>query len=258
MKLLLISNSTNYGEPYLAWCQTQIDYFCEKNNIFVDSNILFFPFAGVNIGGTAYPQSYNVYEERVQNVFKKWGYNGVKSIHHHIEDEKSIAAAVENADCIVVGGGNTFHLYAEMHEYDLMEKVREKVLKGTPYIGWSAGSNLACPTLCTTNDMPIMEPKSFKGLNLIPFQINPHYLDPTPEIDKMIKHGGETRQDRLNEYLAVNQKMTVVGLREACALWVDGEKMTLRGGKKMVVMQYGKAPEEVDLGDVSHYLRTAH
>ena len=254
MKLLLISNSTNFGEPYLAWCQTQIDYFCQLNSISQTSNILFIPFAGVNIGGIAYPESYDAYEKRVQTVFKNWGYEGVKSIHHAKSKEER-EEAVEKADCILVGGGNTFHLYAEMHRFDLIEKIREKALKGTPYIGWSAGSNLACPTLCTTNDMPIVEPKSFKGLNLVPFQINPHYLDPTPEIDKMIKHGGETRQDRLKEYLAVNQKMTVVGLREASALWVDGEKMTLRGGKKIVVMRYGEAEYEMEPGaDVSELL----
>ena len=252
MKLLLISNSTNFGEPYLAWCQTQIEFFCEKNGISADSNILFFPFAGVNIGGKPYPESYNAYEERVKNVFLKWGYKNVYSIHQ----SENKADAIEKADCLMVGGGNTFHLYAEVHKFDLVEKIREKVAKGTPYIGWSAGSNLACPTLCTTNDMPIIQPASFNGLNLVPFQINPHYLDPTPEIDKMIKHGGETRQDRLNEYLAVNQKMTVVGLREASALVVDGNKMTLRGGKKIVVMQYGKESYEVEPGsDVSGLLK---
>ena len=249
MKLLLISNSTNFGEPYLAWCQTQIEFFCEKNKISADSNILFFPFAGVNVGGKKYPESYDAYEARVKDVFMKWGYKKVNSIHK----SENKADAVEKADCIVVGGGNTFHLYAEMHKFNLMEKVREKVLKGTPYIGWSAGSNLACPTLCTTNDMPIVQPESFNGLNLIPFQINPHYLDPTPEIDKMIKHGGETRQDRLNEYMAINQKMTVVGLREASASWVDGDKMTLRGGKKMFVL---RDSYEVEPGsDVSDLLK---
>ena len=248
MKLLLISNSTNFGEPYLAWCQTQIDFFCEKNGISADSNIVFFPFAGVNIGGIKYHESYNAYEKKVQGVFMKWGYKNVKSIHNYKEKKDKIDA-IEKADCLIVGGGNTFHLYAEMYEFSLMEKVREKVNKGIPYIGWSAGSNLACPTLCTTNDMPIVQPKSFEGLNLIPFQINPHYLDPTPEIDKMIKHGGETRQDRLNEYMAISTKRIVVGLREACALIVDGEKMTLRGGKKMLVMQDGEEGYEVEPGD---------
>ena len=248
MKLLLISNSTNFGEPYLAWCQTQIDYFCQLSSISEKSNLLFIPFAGVNVGGKVYPESYDAYEKRVQTVFKTWGYEGIKSIHH----AENMGEAIEKADCIVVGGGNTFHLYAEVHRFDLIEKIRKKVLNGTPYIGWSAGSNLACPTLCTTNDMPIVEPTSFRGLNLVSFQINPHYLDPTPEIDKMVKHGGETRQDRLKEYLAVNQKMTVVGLREASALWVDDKKITLRGGKKMVIMRYGQAEDEKEPGtDVS-------
>jgi dipeptidase E len=254
MNLLLISNSTNFGEPYLAWCQTQIDFFCAKNAISTDSPILFFPFAGIMIGGTPYPDSYNVYEARVQTVFAKWGYHNVHSIHH-FETPADQANAIEKAACLLVGGGNTFHLVAQMHQFDLMEKVRNKTLQGTPYIGWSAGSNLACPTLCTTNDMPIVQPLRFEGLHLIPFQINPHYLDPSPEIDKMIKHGGETRQDRLNEYLAVNQHITVAGLREASALWIEGRKMTLRGGKKMVIMRYGMDVCEVEPGsDVSFLL----
>jgi dipeptidase E len=251
MKLLLISNSTNFGEPYLAWSQTQIDLFCERNGITANSNLLFFPFAGINISKKKYPDSYDAYEERVRNVFAGWGYRNLHSIHR-FENKDEV---LEQADCMIVGGGNTFHLFAEMYNYSLMEKVREKVCKGIPYIGWSAGANLACPTLCTTNDMPLVQPKSFNGLDLVPFQINPHYLDPNPIIDAMIKHGGETRQDRLNEYLAVNREATVVGLREACALWVDKDKMILRGGKKMIVMQDGKDSYEVDPGsDVSTLL----
>ena len=246
MNLLLISNSTNFGEPYLAWCQTQIDFFCEKNKVLENSRIIFIPFAGVNIGGIPYPKSYDAYEARVKDVFAKWGYKNLESIHK-FENKKE---AIEKADCIIVGGGNTFHLVAQMHNFDLIEAVRNKVQQGTPYIGWSAGSNLACPTLCTTNDMPIVEPKSFKGLELIPFQINPHYLDPTPEIDKMIKHGGETRQDRLNEYLAVNQKMVVVGLREASALWIKDKTMTLRGGKKLVILLYNQEIGKVEAREI--------
>ncbi|MDR1878216.1 MAG: dipeptidase PepE [Bacteroidales bacterium] len=249
MKLLLISNSTNFGEPYLAWCQTMVDLFCRENAISVNSNILFFPFAGIKIGGEAYPESYNVYEKRVQNVFTKWGYNNVHSVHHCDNKAELAIEKIEKADCILVGGGNTFHLAAEMHTFGLIDAVKKRVIEGIPYIGWSAGSNLACPTICTTNDMPVVEPKSFKGLNLIPFQINPHYLDPSPEIDRMIKHGGETRQDRLNEYLAVNQEMTVVGLREASALWVTGNRMTLRGGKKAVILRYGQDEKEIEPGD---------
>lgn len=252
MNLLLISNSTNYGEPYLAWAMTQLESFAEKNNLNEKSKIVFLPFAGVNINGKPYPQSYDEYAEKVRKVFaEKLGLNDFVSVHAAADKKKTIT----EADCIVGGGGNTFHFVAEMHKFGLMEAVRNAVKNGTPYIGWSAGSNIACPTLCTTNDMPIIQPASFECLNLVPFQINPHYIDPHPEIDKMIKHGGETRQVRLNEYLAVNQHIKVAGLREATALWVDNGKITLRGGKKMIVFQYGKEPVDVEPNaDVTKYL----
>jgi Peptidase E len=243
MRLLLISNSTNFGESYLAWAMCQIEYFTQQNHLAADSKILFVPFAGVNIAGKVFPESYDAYEARVKSVFEmKLGFKNFISVHH-FEDK---ITAVKDADCIIVGGGNTFHLVAEMHRYGLMDAIRDRVLAGMPYIGWSAGSNIACPTLCTTNDMPIVEPASFKTLNLVPFQINPHYLDPHPEIDKMIKHGGETRQDRINEYLAVNQNINVVGLREATSLWLTDGKLMLKGGKKMIVMRFGHEPMEVE------------
>lgn len=252
MNLLLISNSTNFGETYLAWPMSQLESFCEKNNLTSDSKIVFVPFAGVNIGGKPYPASYDAYTERVKNVFKeKLGLCNFVSVHE-VEDKVKL---VNEAACIVVGGGNTFHLVAELHKYGLMDAIANAAKNGTAYIGWSAGSNIACPTLCTTNDMPIVQPASFKTLNLVPFQINPHYLDPHPEIDKMIKHGGETRQDRINEYLAVNQSVKVVGLREASALWVSDDKITLKGGKKMVVFKYGAEPIEVEPNsDVTKYV----
>ena len=243
MNLLLISNSTNFGETYLAWPMTQLESFCEKNNLKADSKIVFVPFAGVFINGNPYPQSYDAYTARVKKVFdEKLGMKNFVSVH---EVENKIQL-VDEAACIVVGGGNTFHLVAELHRYGLMDAISKVAKEGKPYIGWSAGSNIACPTLCTTNDMPIVQPASFNTLNLIPFQINPHYLDPHPEIDKMIKHGGETRQDRINEYLAVNQNMKVVGLREASAIWVVGDKYYLKGGKKMMVFKYGTEPLELE------------
>ena len=243
MNLLLISNSTNFGETYLAWPMTQLESFCEKNNLKADSKIVFVPFAGVFINGNPYPQSYDAYTARVKKVFdEKLGLKNFVSVH---EVENKIQL-VDEAACIVVGGGNTFHLVAELHRYGLMDAISKVAKEGKPYIGWSAGSNIACPTLCTTNDMPIVQPVSFNTLNLIPFQINPHYLDPHPEIDKMIKHGGETRQDRINEYLAVNQNMKVVGLREASAIWVVGDKYYLKGGKKMMVFKYGTEPLELE------------
>ena len=245
MKLLLISNSTNYKEPYLGWCQPLLEEFMQG----MGKNVAFVPYAGVDVAGKVYPASYDAYTERVQNVFKQFG-KKINSVH----SAKDPAKVIEKADIIVVGGGNTFHLVAELHRNKLIEPIRRKVMEGTPYIGWSAGSNVACPTLCTTNDMPIVMPESFKCLALVPFQINPHYIDPYPEkINDAIRHGGETRQVRINEYLAVNQERTVAGLREGTALWVDHERITLRGTRKMIVLRYGKKPTEKKPGDTFEF-----
>jgi dipeptidase E len=241
MKLLLISNSTNYKEPYLGWCQPLLAEFMQGTA----QNFAFVPYAGVDVGGKVYPESYDSYTERVQKVFAQFG-KKIISVH----TAENPAEVIENADLIVVGGGNTFHLVAELHRNRLIEPVRRKVMEGTPYIGWSAGSNVACPTLCTTNDMPIVMPESFKCFDLVPFQINPHYIDPYPQdVNDAIRHGGETRQVRISEYLAVNKRMTVAGLREGTALWVEDERITLKGTRKMIVLRYGQEPEEKNPGE---------
>ena len=242
MKLLLISNSTNYKENYLGWCLPLIKQFFKRCSISgnIKNDILFIPYAGVNIGGKAYPASYDAYASRIKNIFEPLGYH-VTSIHEAADPIK----AVNNASTIIVGGGNTFHLVAELHKHKLIEPIRRKVMEGTPYIGWSAGSNVACPTLMTTNDMPIIMPECFKCLDLVPFQINPHYIDAYPEeINDAIRHGGETRQVRIDEFLAVNQEITVAGLREATALWVEGDKMCLKGERNMRVMRYNGDNQE--------------
>ncbi len=241
MKLLLISNSTNYKEPYLGWCQPLLAEFMQGTA----QNAAFVPYAGVDVGGKVYPESYDAYTERVHKVFSQFG-KKIISVHA----AENPVEVIENADLIVVGGGNTFHLVAELHRNRLIEPIRRKVMEGTPYIGWSAGSNVACPTLCTTNDMPIVMPESFKCFDFVPFQINPHYIDPYPQdINDAIRHGGETRQVRISEYLAVNQRMTVAGLREGTALWVENERITLKGTRKMIVLRYGKEPEEKNPGE---------
>lgn len=212
-------------------------------------NIAFVPYAGVDVAGKVYPASYDAYTERVQKVFDKFGKKIIST--HTAEDPVEV---INNADIIMVGGGNTFHLVAELHRNKLIEAIRRKVMEGTPYIGWSAGSNVACPTLCTTNDMPIVMPESFKCLDLVPFQINPHYIDPYPEeINDAIRHGGETRQVRINEYLAVNKEKAVAGLREGTALWIDHERITLRGTRKMIVLRYGQEPTEKNPGDTFEF-----
>jgi dipeptidase E len=136
-----------------------------------------------------------------------------------------------------------------MQKTGILAAIRKKVLSGTPFIGWSAGSNVACPTLCTTNDMPITQPSSFKTLNLVPFQINPHYLDANPE-----GHGGETREQRINEFQALNKEVVVVGLREATALLIDGNNLRLLGNRSMRLFEAGKEPVELEPGDEINYL----
>ena len=215
MKLLLIRNSTNYKEPYLGWCQPLIAEFLQGTA----DEILFVPYAGVDVGGKVYPESYDSYTARVRGVFEKLG-KKVVSVH----ETSDPVAAVNNAKFIMVGGGNTFHLVAELHRHKLIQPIRRKVMEGTPYMGWSAGSNVACPTLCTTNDMPIVMPDSFDCMGLVPFQINPHYTD---FFDP--KHGGETRDDRLKEYIMVNPKATVAAIREATALLLENGDLKLIG-----------------------------
>lgn len=156
--------------------------------------------------------------------------------------------AIAHCDAIVVGGGNTFQLYAQMHRRRMLDELRDKVLAGAPYIGWSAGSNLACPGLYTTNDMPIVEPSSFAGLGLIPFQINPHYTDAHPE-----GHRGETRRMRIEEFLIANPTQSVVGLPEGARLRRVGDQLTL-AGKDAFVFRAGREPEPLACGDVSNLL----
>jgi len=230
-RLLLISNSTNYGEEYLGWPRKFISEFMEPTGV---KDILFIPYAGVNLSNESLLQSYDFYEQKVKIVFATLGLN-IYSIHH----EKNPVDALKKAQAIAVGGGNTFHLVYEMHRHALMEPIRRRVLEGMSFMGWSAGANVACPTMKTTNDMPIIEPASFNCLNLVPFQINPHYLDAHPS-----GHGGETRQQRIEEFLVVNQETTVVGLREASLLWVEDETMKLLGSKPLRLFKFEKEPQE--------------
>jgi dipeptidase E len=234
--LLLISNSTNPGEAYLEWPEPIISKFLNSTTV---HNILFIPFAGVNLTPAGVNPSYEMYTEKVRKVFTKLGYE-----IYSIVDEENPAKAVEEAECIMIGGGNTFFLVYMLYKWKLMEAIRQKILSGTPYIGWSAGSNVACPSLRTTNDMPIIEPESFNTLNVIPFQINPHYLDAHPT-----DHGGETREQRIMEFLAVNPIIKIAGLREKTALLVEGKDISLIGSQPMRYFEFGKEPLEFNPGD---------
>lgn len=234
-KLLLISNSTNRGEEYLGWCQELIKTFCEKHNV---KDVLFIPYAGISMG-------YDVYEERVKNVFSKMGLN-LYSIHK----EKDAVKAIREAKCIAVGGGNTFHLVYELYKNKIMSEISQVANSGTPYMGWSAGSNIAGPSLKTTNDMPIIEPESFNCMKLVPFQINPHYTD---FFDP--KHGGETRDDRLFEFTKVEPNMWIAGIREATALSLENGNLSLIGrNNKMKVFRGEMEPKEYSLNDDINFL----
>ena len=232
MKLLLISNSTNAGEAYLQYPIGQIASFLEGVK-----EIAFVPYAAVTF-------SYAEYEAKVQARFDEIGIK-VRSVHRAKDPRKMI----RETEAICVGGGNTFALTKKMQEKGLIQAIRSKIAKGTPYVGWSAGSNVTCPTICTTNDMPIVQPESFKAIGAVKFQINPHYLDANPE-----GHAGETREQRILEYIKANPRRWVVGLREGCMLkYVDG-KLELIGSRPMRIFKYGVETFEVNSGDDLSFL----
>lgn len=233
MRLLLISNSTNPGEEYLDYPKNNIKDFLGEKPL----NAIFIPYAAVTF-------SFEEYEKKVNDRFVEIGHH-VTSIHRFINPIE----AIENSDAIVVGGGNTWQLVKMLQEKGLMKAIRKKVKQGTPYIGWSAGSNIACPSLRTTNDMPIVEPVKFKTLKLVPFQINPHYLDDNPA-----NHGGETREMRINEFIEVNRDLYVVGLREGTMLLLEDNDLTLIGKRKARIFKYGEAPIELSDEDDFNFL----
>ena len=240
-RLLLISNSTNYGESYLEWPQPYIKDFLDKKGI---KSVLFIPYAGVALSEESPEESYDIYEERVNSVFLKLGLE-VYSIHR----EKNPIHAVKDALAIAVGGGNTFHLVHKMHELRLMDAIRNAVESGVSFMGWSAGANVACPSLMTTNDMPIIEPKSFETLNLVSFQINPHFIEASLE-----GHGGETREQRLEEFMILNKNIPIVGLRESSALFIKGDHIELQGHNPLRYFKFGRTPKDYNIGDDISFL----
>jgi dipeptidase E len=233
MRLLLFSNSRNEGEEYLNFTLPHITAFLKYS----DRKGLFIPFAGVSMGFDTY---YRSVQERLNTV-------GIQINSLHSEANKM--KAIEDAKLIIVGGGNTFCLLKSLQNDQLLGKVREKVLQGVPYIGWSAGANLACPTICTTNDMPIVETENFSALNLIPFQINPHFTNSFPP-----GHAGETREMRIEEFLLMNKGVYVVGLREGTLFRVEDSKIELFGEHPCKVFKYGYAPVEKFSGDNFDFL----
>src|SRR6516164_5543118 len=219
-RLLLISNSTLYGSGYLDHVESEIKAFLGRL-----SRTVFIPFA---------VHDRRAYAEKAQERFRGMGFE-LRSIH----DVSNMERAIEEAEAIFVGGGNTFRLLKGLYDCDLIAPIRERVAGGTPYIGSSAGSIVACPSLKTTKDMPIVQPPSFDALRLVPFQISPHYLDPDPAST----HMGETQEERIMQFLEENEE-AVVGLREGSLLRVQDGALTLKGPHTARVFRRGMAPLE--------------
>ncbi len=189
--------------------------------------IAFVPFAAVTI-------AQDDYTHRVREALAPLGHE-VFSLHAETDKTKALGSA----DAVMVGGGNTFQLLRSLYSTELLRAIRVRVLGGLPYIGWSAGSNVACPTIMTTNDMPVTEVPTLRAMGLVTFQINPHYTEAT-----IPGQGGESRDQRLAEYLALNPKSVVAGLREGSLLHVEGDRLFVEG-VGMRVFRHGREPKEV-------------
>src|ERR1700730_3817474 len=204
-RILLISNSTVHGQGYLDHVEEEIKVFLGSTK-----TVLFFPFA-------LYDR--DDYAAKARSRFAAMGY-ALESAHAADNPRKAIA----RTDAILIGGGNTFRLLKALQDLELLEPIRRKVKGGTPYIGSSAGSNVAGPTIKTTKDMPIVQPRSFDSLGLVSFQISPHYLDPDPNST----HMGETQEERILQFLEENET-PVVGIREGAWLLCENGTVTLKG-----------------------------
>ena len=222
--LIVASTSTIFGGTYLSYLLKDISIHFKETN-----EIIFIPYA--RPGGISHDQYTTIASEAFSKIDKK-----IIGLHTF----KNPEAALKNAKGVFVGGGNTFVLVNQLYKLNLMKTLREEIIKGLPYLGTSAGSNICGLTMNTTNDMPIVYPPSFKTLGILPFNINPHYLDPKPTS----KHMGETRETRIKEFLT-QQKVPVVGIREGSWLQVKNEKITLKGGLSAKVFEYFKDPYEL-------------
>ena len=224
MRLLLLSNSTEHGRGYLDHAMPAIRDFLGPVR-----RLVFVPFA---------LHDREAYTARVRTRFAPEGIEV-----HGLRPEGSEAAALDGAEAVFVGGGNTFRLLDTLQRTGLLDALRRRTRAGAPYLGASAGTNVVAPTIRTTNDMPIVQPASFDALGLVPFQINPHYLDADPSS----RHMGETREERLREFLEENDAV-VVALREGAWLRVEGRGVSLGGRRGARIFRRGRDPEEVAPG----------
>jgi dipeptidase E len=232
--ILIASTSTLANENYLEYLLPELTTHFQNCD-----TILFIPYA--RPGGISHQE----YTAMVGLAFAKINKKVIGI--HQFEDA---AEAIKNAEGIFTGGGNTFVLVSQLHKNNVMEILSEVIKNGTPYLGTSAGSNICGLSMQTTNDMPIVYPPSFKTLGLIPFNLNPHYLDP----DTSSKHMGETRETRIKEYHAFNT-VPVLGLREGSWLDVKGDTITLKGNLKARLFRQNQIPEELEPGTDLSFLK---
>lgn len=228
-RLLVISTSTIHGSSFLAYIKDDFVDFIQTDEL------IFVPYArpsGI---------SYDDYTANVQSALAEKGI-AVKGLHT-FSDKKE---AIKQAKAIFIGGGNTFLLLKTLYELDLIGDLKTAVAAGVPYVGTSAGSNLTGLTIGTTNDMPIVYPPSFDALQFLPFNLNPHYLDPDPNST----HKGETRETRINEFHQFNSQ-AVLGLREGSWLHVENGEIQLKGTLSARLFQQGEEPIELNPGQLN-------
>ncbi len=229
-RLLLLSTSTVHGTAYLEHGAEAL-----KARLEGVSTVLFIPYA---------LKDHDAYAARARAAFESFGF-GLDSLHQAADP----VAAIERAEAVFVGGGNTFRLLDTLYRFEVMEPLGARAIDGMPYTGASAGTNLAGPTIRTTNDMPIVELPTLDALGLVPFQLNPHYLDP----ETGSTHMGETREERLRQFHEENST-PVVGLREGAMLRVDGDTVTLLGLKGARIFRRGMEAVETQPGTVLNSL----
>lgn len=225
--MIIASTSTLHESGYLAYLMEELTVFFKD----IDT-VLFIPYA--RPGGITHDE----YTQKASNAFSEIS-KRVKGLHEFDNPQE----AIKQAKAIFVGGGNTFVLVNQLYKYHLIAPLQESIYNGTPYLGTSAGSNICGLTINTTNDMPIVYPPSFKTLASVPFNINPHYLDP----DINSKHMGETRETRIKEFHAFNSQ-PVVGLREGSWLTVTGDQILLKGALDARIFEYNSTPYELEPG----------
>ncbi|CAB3382265.1 Hypothetical predicted protein [Cloeon dipterum] len=233
-RILLLSSSTVHGSAYLEYAATFIKDFLKKSDV---KKILFVPYA---------LKDHNDYTNKVRGPLKELGY-AVEGIH----EAPNAIEAIKSAEAIYIGGGNTFQLLKTLYDLNLIQPIQDRVLKdGIPYIGSSAGSNVATASINTTNDMPIVWPPTLTALGLVPFNINPHYIDFDPDS----KHKGETREERLSQYHEIPGTPPVLGLREGAILHVEGNVAKIIGVFGAKLFKPGCEPKEYNVGDDVSFL----